>query len=149
MAYPPPKSEWGPGPWQDEPDEATWVDPATGYTCQILRNTEVTGALNGYVFLPGGHPFWGKPYGDLPADINPHGGVSYARETLLSTGAVYRIGFDCSHAWDIAPLIDAARRSYGRGYTPPDHDVYRDWAYVQAEVEELARALKSHEGEAK
>lgn len=24
------KAEWGPGPWQDEPDKAQWIDEATG-----------------------------------------------------------------------------------------------------------------------
>jgi hypothetical protein len=27
------KSQWGPGPWQDEPDKKQWQDEATGLPC--------------------------------------------------------------------------------------------------------------------
>lgn len=55
-----PKSEWGPGPWQDEPDEHQWVDDKTGYACMIRRNP--LGALNGYAAVPPTHPAWGLHY---------------------------------------------------------------------------------------
>lgn len=48
------KSQWGKGPWQDEPDRFQWVDKATGLTCLILRGP--TGALCGYVGVPETHP---------------------------------------------------------------------------------------------
>ena len=32
------KSEWGPGPWQEEPDKAVWIDERTGLDCMIHRN---------------------------------------------------------------------------------------------------------------
>lgn len=59
-----PKSEWGPGPWQDEPDRLDWTDEATGLPCRIIR-AEVTGALCGYVGVRDGHPWYGLPYNEL------------------------------------------------------------------------------------
>jgi hypothetical protein len=54
-----PKSQWGPGPWQDEPDALDWRDEATGYTCAIRRNLALSGALCGYVGVPPGHALHG------------------------------------------------------------------------------------------
>lgn len=66
-----PKSEWGPGPWQDEPDKLEWIDDETGYQCLIKRNP-FTGALCGYVGLSEGHPYYGKKYSDrIPLDDAP------------------------------------------------------------------------------
>lgn len=50
-----------PGPWDDEPDLAEWIDEATGYTCAIFRHPEI-GNLNGYVRLAEDHPLIGVPY---------------------------------------------------------------------------------------
>ncbi len=47
------KSEWGPGPWQDEPDKAQWLDAGSRLPCLIVRGP--VGALCGYVGLPPGH----------------------------------------------------------------------------------------------
>ncbi len=55
-----PKEEWGPGPWQDEPDELTWTDESTGYKCHIRRTW--MGSLCGYVGLSEGHRLYGKSY---------------------------------------------------------------------------------------
>jgi hypothetical protein len=56
------KAEWGPGPWQDEPDKAQWQDEETGLPCMILRNH--SGALCGYVGVDSTHPWFGKGYSD-------------------------------------------------------------------------------------
>lgn len=56
-----PKSEWGGGPWQSEPDEESWRDEASGYQCYIFR-APVSGALNGYVGVPKTHPAHGLTY---------------------------------------------------------------------------------------
>jgi hypothetical protein len=64
----PTKKQWGPGPWQDEPDEAEWVNEATGYKCRILRVPH-TGSLCGYVVVPETHPAFGLSYdGDTYAE---------------------------------------------------------------------------------
>lgn len=54
------KSGWGDGPWQLEPDKKQWEDEVTGLPCLIVRNTQVTGSLCGYVGVPQGHPLYGK-----------------------------------------------------------------------------------------
>ena len=56
------KGDWGPGPWQDEPDKAQWVDEDTGMDCLLVRNR--SGALCGYVAVPEGHPLYRVGYND-------------------------------------------------------------------------------------
>lgn len=56
------KSEWGPGPWQQEPDIKRWHDIKTWLPCIIRRGP--VGALCGYVGVPPGHALHGKGYGD-------------------------------------------------------------------------------------
>jgi hypothetical protein len=60
----------------------------------------------------------------------------------------YWFGFDCSHAGDVSPAMEAKMREI----MPKDHDfsyksddVYRNIAYVTAEVQSLARQLKALE----
>jgi len=57
------KEQWGPGPWQDEPDRLDWRDERTGLHCAIRRN-DLFGNLCGYVGVPVGHPFHGWSYDD-------------------------------------------------------------------------------------
>jgi hypothetical protein len=68
-----PKSAWGPGPWQDEPDRVEWNDERTGLACRIIRNM-MFGHLNGYVGVPPTHPYFGWGYGDniklAPGDLD-------------------------------------------------------------------------------
>jgi integrase len=111
------KSGWGPGPWQDEPDKEQFADKATGYACLVKRNR--FGALCGYVGVPQGHPWHGKGYDDVEADV--HGGLTYAApcqegpegETICHVPGpgepepLWWLGFDCNHAWDVAPGMDA------------------------------------------
>lgn len=156
------KASWGPGPWQDEPDKEQWQDEATGFACLIKRNP--MGALCGYVGVPEGHPWHGSGYspgwdeevGNLsPAlrlltDVEVHGGLTYADSCqegpedktichvpgLGEPEPLWWFGFDCAHAWDLAPAM-AARE---RGYAPVSlDDVYRDRAYVKAECASLAQ----------
>ncbi|MFA7278750.1 MAG: hypothetical protein WC100_01485 [Sterolibacterium sp.] len=56
------KETWGEGPWQHEPDNAEWVDPATGLQCLIKRNSQITGALCGYVGVPASSKLYGLDY---------------------------------------------------------------------------------------
>lgn len=155
------KTAWGPGPWQDEPDKAQWVDPTTGLDCLIVRNGG--GALCGYVGLPAGHPWHGKDYSECltrcgedwcyehspEAAVRVHGGLTFADACANTADEsrgichvplpgrphdVWWFGFDCAHSGDESP---AYSRKYGFG----DHEVYRDVAYVVAECTDLARQL--------
>lgn len=179
------KSAWGPGPWQTEPDKIQFKDKETGLPCLIVRNH--MGALCGYVGVSEGHPAFGKSYHDaeelVPGDeyINVHGGLTFSGHCdeegpedasichIPEPGEpdnVWWLGFDCLHAHDIAPRMEAdnARRyketgdpvwlPYAERTTnllkemnePEDvlHDwtpVYRNQSYVRAEIASLARQL--------
>lgn len=158
------KDDWGPGPWQDEPDRAEWRDPATGLPCLAVRAMH-TGAWCGYVAVPPGHPLHGKGYDDLNLDV--HGGPTYAnacRGDICHVPApgepddVWWIGFDCGHAFDLVPSLAATLRSlrpriiaapdveaafeHLRDLSSPLRDVYRTLDYVKGECADLARQLK-------
>ena len=141
------KAEWGPGPWQDEPDKEQWADEATGFACLIKRNR--LGALCGYVGIPEGHPWHGKDYDEVPAEA--HGGLTYASlcqegpegETICHVPApgkpepLWWLGFDCAHAWDLSPGLDAMHKERGWSYAEIG-ETYKTVAYVKAECAQLA-----------
>jgi len=141
------KSSWGAGPWQNEPDKKQWQDAATGYPCLIVRND--MGALCGYVGVAKSHPNFEQDY-DKP-DVTVHGGLTFASRCQEQQNEcegichktdgpddVWWFGFDCLHASDSSPPIRD-------GLTPFDYGVYRDIAYVTAEIESLAAQLKELE----
>ena len=131
------KSKWGDGPWQTEPDRKEWQH--AGFQCLIVR-VESHGGLCGYIGVPPGHPWHGKPYHEVEADC--HGGLTYASECR---GAVCHVpapgepenlwwlGFDHAHAWDFSPAR-SARYSLSRSAD----EVYRDMEYATKGVESLA-----------
>lgn len=145
------------GPWQGEADLLIWFHE-NGLQCAIVRNMEI-GVLCGYVAIPPGHPRHGTEGGDL----HIHGGITYAdardprpgiadeREEDAPPGPArdWWVGFDCGHAWDIIPamLMPPFTNFYrnlttlGRDVYPPDGPVYRDIAYVRAEVARLAAQI--------
>lgn len=141
--YPDKAQKLPPGPWQDEPDKVQWVDEATGLDCLIVRNP-VMGNLCGYVGVPEGHPEFGKGYDDVP--VNVHGGLTYAdgcagpicHEPLPGRpDTVWWLGFDCAHAFDLAPGMIKHAPELARLGT------YRTFDYVVSEVQSLARQLKN------
>lgn len=144
-----PKSEWGAGPWQDEPDRVEWR--SHGLPCLIVRNMRVTGALCGYVGLPPGHPLHGVDYSDCP-EFEVHGGLTYSNkctdhiyhEPLPGESKdIWWLGFDCGHHNDIAPRLNALIHiSMGEGRPHWEGESYRDINYVRGEVERLAAQLK-------
>jgi hypothetical protein len=68
-----PKSSWGVGPWQHEPDRVEWNDERTGLACRIIRNM-IFGNLCGYVGVPPTHPYFGWDRDDdiklAPGDLD-------------------------------------------------------------------------------
>lgn len=85
------RTEWGMGPWIDEPDKIQWVDEATDFDCLAVRNT--FGAWCGYVGVPDTHPFHGVGYSACPdgacenswecghspeSRLSVHGGITFA-----------------------------------------------------------------------
>lgn len=133
------------GPWDDEPDKATWVDPATGLDCMIHRGP--MGALCGYVGVTEGHPEFEVSYHEV--DVRVHGGLTYSdfcRETddesygichVPEPGRpdkVWWLGFDCGHYNDLIPGMS--------NYLYPTGEPHY-WTFdeVKAEVERLAAQL--------
>lgn len=160
------KSGWLYGPWSDEPDKVQWQDEATGLPCLAVRSP-TSGALCGYVGVPPGHPWhgahydrlrWNNPDAEDKWDYSPnvHGGTTYAGACghgddpakgichIPGPGEpddVWWLGFDCAHAFDYMPAIEATLRNIRPFGDERFHsnDVYRDATYVKAQVEELAR----------
>ena len=153
--------DWGEGPWNTEEDHAVWVDPTTDLDCMIHRGP--SGALCGYVGVGPGHPWHGKDYDDIDVDV--HGGLTYSNACqedgeichVPAEGRshdIWWLGFDCAHALDVSPRMDADLRELRKRVPDlPDlsrdevdprwHPVYKDWAYVKNEVEDLALQLKA------
>lgn len=164
------KTGWGPGPWQDEPDKIHWIDPETDLDCLMVRVPH-SGHWCGYVAVADGHPAFGKDYDDVrvgpcPDDnhwshepscyIEVHGGLTFAGPCSKSddpaTGIchvpgpgrpdhVWWLGFDCAHLNDLSPARASRERS--RDWPTLGNDIYRDRAYVEAEVRDLARQLRA------
>lgn len=167
----PPKSEWGAGPWQDEPDRVDFV--AHGFSCMLRRQHH--GVWCGYVGVPREHPLYGKDWRDTHeiGELSAHRGINYS--DLCDDGEichvpqpgmpadVWWLGFDCGHAFDFQPALEARLRGCIegaeerglrfladalRGPKPieiPDfmREVYRALPYVRGEVERLAAQLEA------
>ena len=137
------KSDWGPGPWQDEPDKVAWVDPDTGLDCMAKR-----------------HERLGDPYLRAEAERHPHGDRAWLLKRLERQGGmafeewvedqrphrvchvpppgqpeeVWWFGFDCAHLGDHSPGVNGS-------FPSPADDEYRSLFYVERRVAELACQL--------
>jgi hypothetical protein len=100
------KSDWGPGPWQEEPDRIEWR--SHGLPCLIVRQKH-HGALCGYVGVPEGHPCFGaEGFSGEPDYLDVHGGITFGAPRVAGSKIchvaqpgepehVYWLGFDCAH----------------------------------------------------
>lgn len=143
------KSRFNQGPWMKEPDKVQFYDPTTKATCLIVRNH--MGALCGYVGVPEGHPAFEKDYNEV--DYYAHGGLTFASfcvEDEKENGIchvpfpgepdrVWWLGFDCGHAGDLIPEMEAYYRQAGISSTMME--TYKDIAYVRQECLDLAKQL--------
>lgn len=138
------KSNWGPGPWMDEPDHVQWQDEATGLPCLAHRN-KFSGNWCGYVGVAEGHPYFEQSYEELDASV--HGGLTFADFCAENTPEgegichvpgegepekVWWFGFDCAHLYDLSP---------GTKMPIFDGEVYRNLNYVKEECQRLAAQL--------
>lgn len=146
------KSRWGPGPWQDEPDKAHWVDTETDLDCLVVRGP--MSAWCGYVGLPPGHRLHGRRYDDDELlDVSVHGGLTFADRCMEGLPAgegvchvplpgrpddVWWLGFDCGHYTDVVPAMVSRMPS---GLRNP-HATYRTLDYVRRETTRLAEQLR-------
>jgi hypothetical protein len=135
---------WDAGPWDNEPDYISWTDAETGMPCLIVRNR--LGALCGYVAVERAHPLYGVEY-EAP-EVDVHGGLTYADRC---TGHICHVpepgkpddvwwfGFDCSHAFDLSPGMNARMRDIGEPNM--SDETYKPVSYVTAQCASLARQL--------
>ena len=106
------------------------------------------------------HPLYGKPYGDTDAELDVHGGLTYANKcsgTICHVPEpgmpddVWWFGFDGAHAGDLAPGMIAQELKWGlkgaefAGFHLRE-DIYRDVDYMRAETERLAEQLRQLAG---
>jgi hypothetical protein len=124
-----------PHPWDAEPDELE--AESHGFTVRLRRNTEL-GTWCGYVIIPEDHPWHGLSYGDL-VDVSVHGGVTFADHGLFHEQ--YAVGFDCSHAFDLIPLLVTGALPGGALETM-DRGTYRDMEYALDECRHLAEQAR-------
>jgi hypothetical protein len=117
------------------------------------------GALCGYVGVPSGHPLYGKAYGDIDGAFDVHGGLTFSNRChgaichVPEPGEpddVWWFGFDCSHFGDLAP-VETSFAKIIPGFPMRDRSldrmlVYKDIAYVTAEVESLAEQIGAQHG---
>ena len=130
---------WGEGPWVDEPDRVEFRH--AGLPCLITRHPDL-GTLCGYVAVPPSHPWHGK--GNPPVRV--HGGCNYANECAHrichvpepgEPANVWWFGFDCGHAFDLAPMW--ARANFAKMFG--NKVIYRDFVYMEGQVRSLAEQL--------
>lgn len=153
-----PKSEWGDGPWQTEPDKIQFADEVTGLPCLIIRSP--LGSLCGYVGVPEGHPLYGISYSrcslgkcDSYCEHSPecmikaHGGLTFSDfcqeggricHVTETPDKVFWFGFDCAHADDYCPAI-VAMTPVLKKYRI--HDIYRTVKYVKEQCRDIALQL--------
>lgn len=153
------KSQWGEGPWQNEPDKIQWQDEETGYPCLIHRSH--MGFLCGYVGLQSTHPLYGQHY-DKAQDCEVHGGLTYGAGCMHTDDEshgichkpeagepdnVWWLGFDCGHIFDFNPYMEIHYKELGIDRKPffDERMEYRDIAYVTSECQKLAKQLKAME----
>lgn len=149
---------WPDGPWDDEPDRIDWTDDTTGVACLMLRNHH--GVWCGYAACPPRHPWHGLEYGEIPGSAHEaaHCELTYSgpcmdderpmRERVChipqpgEPDDVWWLGFDCNHAYDRAPGMDAVLADIDIPLASyHDRQIYRDERYVASRVALLAQTI--------
>lgn len=129
------------GPWDDEPDREEFRH--AGLPCIVRRG--FSGAWCGYVGVPPGHPVHGKDSDAVAVDV--HGGLTYSAKCqgdICHTPApgespdAWWLGFDCAHAYDVAPGMLAI---LGRDLHGIPGDTYKTLEWAKAETRSLAEQL--------
>lgn len=149
------RAGWDSGPWDDEPDKAEWQHE--GLPCAMFRNR--FGSWCGYVGIPEGHVLYGKPHNDIEVDV--HGGLTYSTfgpghagldaltdDTNDTNGGdklkYWWVGFDCGHAWDRQPGMEAVSRIVMPDLPHREVDeVYRTMEFAKNETNLLASQIKA------
>jgi hypothetical protein len=134
-------------PWLLEPDRIEFQH--AGFPCLVLRHRH--GHLCGYVAIPPGHPWHGKAYDEIDADV--HGGLTYAdacngvvchAPKPGEPDDVWWLGFDAAHFGDLQPFLAERLAALPEPlrYDFSDCDTYRTVTYMRGECERLAEQAK-------
>jgi len=102
-----PKSEWGEGAWQNEPDYEFFE--YQDHKIMIRRGP--VGSFNGYAEVKEGHPWFATDYNDI--DIDVHQGLTFGG--ILEDGLFY-IGFDTAHYQDYCPIMEFHAKQFKENY---------------------------------
>lgn len=154
------RTEWGSGPWDNEPDKVQWPDEPTGLPCLAVRGP--FGSWCGYVGVAEGHPLYGQGY-DAPS-VDVHGGLTFADKChpahfeaqgichVPGPGEpdhVWWFGFDCGHGMDIMPSRFMRNfpmsEAFCDVYYPEHRPTYKSLSYVQEQCAALAEQLANIE----
>lgn len=103
-----------------------------------------TGYRNGYVEVPPDHPFFGKEFDHIAADLEVHGGLTFSGSIYTDTD--WWLGFDCHHWLDKPdPTIVGGAHLPFLGLFPSDNfGEIRSNAYVENECRGLARQIAQY-----
>jgi hypothetical protein len=165
------KSEWGGGPWDDEPDKVQYQDEVTGMPCLIVRGP--LDVLCGYVGVDENHPWHGKEYSDDDVCVDVHGGLTFSESCQeIPEGVsiaeemkgnppeavgichipgpgepdnVWWFGFDTGHHTDLTPTMNKSmrewREQYNIEYKSGLGQTYKTIDYVKEQIQMLAIQL--------
>jgi hypothetical protein len=123
--------------WKREPDVMSFEH--AGLKCYMTRHSAKQGLGHwcGYVEVPEWSHLFGVNYDEgAVSDVEVHGGLTFSDPAhWLSPESGWWFGFDCAHASDLVPGMF---EKYG---VEIPGAVYRNVAYVEAEVKSLAEQL--------
>lgn len=137
------KSQWGHGPWLQEPDKVQWKDEETGLPCLIVRNRG--GAWCGYVGVSEGHKFYGIGYSSCvhgaacptPKDGEYHYCEHRPESFLEAHGGITFADFCSSHtAEDFKEFQERMEASRAEAAKFPIGDAarrLREWSHVMTD----------------
>jgi hypothetical protein len=120
-----------------------------GFEYEIVANR--IGFRCGYIKVLPGHPWFGKGYNDIDAEV--HGGLTYASEGTACPGdhdekAEWWVGFDCGHGGDaMDPTLMPPGRELDTEWWNGQSDKYgytvKTTEYVRTECASLANQAQA------
>jgi hypothetical protein len=128
-------------PFPDEAERTLSKGEHAGFQFQTVYNG--SGYRCGYVRVEPGHPWFGKHYDHIEAEV--HGGLTFADPgkpcPTHGAEAEWWVGFDCAHGGDAPDPIFACkfRENFMRSVLegPLGYGTVRDQEYVDAECRSL------------
>lgn len=134
------------------PDHVVSKGEHNGHEWVTVHNGQ--GYRCGYVRVPVGHPWHGKDYGDIIADV--HGGLTFAEADVQCDAPgednAWWVGFDCAHLFDMPDLSLPFDDSESKAFAIRTHQIIRSSKYgaqrTQEYVEQQCKLLCDQAAEA-